>query len=109
MDSKGFEENSVNALGYNKGDAVCMCLSDPWDQISLHADSIENALWEMSIVNKFYVHILIGNLAHEGVSSTSVKEGWLGEFGQGTCNEYIVVIERVVLNPHIDQYVDFMW
>jgi hypothetical protein len=34
----------------------------------------------LSIVNKFYGHILIGILAHEGVWSTSVKEGWLGEF-----------------------------
>lgn len=49
-----------------------------------------------SIVNKFYVHILIGILDHEGVWS-SVKEGWLGEFGQATCNEYIVVVEKVVL------------
>jgi hypothetical protein len=49
-----------------------------------------------SIVNKFYIHILIEILTHEGVWS-SVKERWLGEFGQGTCNEYIVVIERVVL------------
>ncbi len=61
-----------------------------------------------SIVNKFYIHILIGILAHEGVWS-SVKEGWLGEFGQGTCNEYIVVIERVVSTGHEIHTLINMW